>query len=144
LSTSSTVKQDRLFLKARRGGMSCRDIARRFGIKSVKTIYNGIERARLLERPAGAEHGKTPKLVPMYPLTPLTPRSACPHYGPIRKGSCFYCEVCGESGCDHMPIFRRHPATDPKPERKPKAKPAKPKTRKERRSIMDRLRPTDN
>jgi hypothetical protein len=144
LSTSSTVKQDRLFLKARRGGMSCRDIARRFGVKSVKTVYNGIERARLLERPAGTEHGKTPTLVPMYPLTPLTPRSTCPHLGPLRKGSCFYCEICGKSGCDHMPIFRRHPLTDPKPERKVRPKPAPKLTRKQKRSIMEHLKPANN
>ena len=143
MSTSSTVKQDRLFLKARRGGMGCRDIARRFGIKSVKTVYNGIERARLLERPAGTEQCKTPKLIPMYPLTPLTPRSKCPHRGPFRRGSCFYCEVCAQSGCDHMSIFRRHAASDPKPERKPNSR-AKPKTRKELRSILDRVKPGQN
>lgn len=52
----------------------------------------------------------------------------------IPKGSLCTCAVCHKSGVDHLPIMKRDPATDPKPESKattPAA--AEPKTRKEKR-----------
>jgi hypothetical protein len=140
---TSQKKQDRLFLKARRGGMSARDIARRFDT-CIKAVYNGIERARLAEAPAGTEPLRPPKLVPLFPLTPLTPSVACPHYGPIRKGSIFCCMVCNRSGMDFHRALRLNakdvPKRDPKP--KPPAEPVL--TRKEKRSILSITRPSKN
>ncbi len=140
---SSTQKQDRLFLKAVRGGMKARDVAGRFGV-TVKTVYNGIARARLLEQPVGSERLRPPSLVPLFPLTPLTPDSACPHYGPIRHGSIFCCMVCSRSGMDGHRALRRSAATDPKPEPKPALPPPPAKTRKQRRSILQVTRPGRN
>ena len=81
-----------------------------------------------------------PRLVPLFPIGPLTPRSTCPHHGPIRPGSVFCCMVCSQSGMDDHPALWRDPSTDPPPE--PKApEPTGPlaggrETRKERRRRM--------
>ena len=135
--------RDRKWLEQRRAGMSCISIARRAHV-SVVTVYSGIERARLLERPVGTERLRDPASVPLFPLTPLTPLSQCPHYRPIKRGSVFCCMVCHQSGLDNHTALRRRPQTDPKPERKPAAKPAPKLTRKERRSILDWLAPKPN
>ena len=44
---------------------------------------------------------ETITLEPLFPLTPLTPSSTCPHHGPIRTGSRFCCMICHRSGQDH-------------------------------------------
>lgn len=143
---AETAKRDRLFLKARRGGMACTAIARRF-VVDLKTVYRGIERARLAEKPAGAERQTGPTLHPLSPITALTPLSECPHHGPIRRGSHLVCMVCHQSGLDHLALFRRHPS-DTKPDPKPAAKPAPKRTRKERRKtakpLLDRIGPSHN
>jgi hypothetical protein len=82
-----------------------------------------------------------PKLVPLFPIGPLTPRSTCPHRGPIRRGSVLCCMVCSRSGMDDHPALRRDPRTDPRPDPEPRAVPAtKPaagnETRKERRQRL--------
>ena len=46
------------------------------------------------------------------------------------------CPVCHKAGLDGHPLLRRSEATDPKPESKPEARPEKPKTRKERRRLL--------
>ena len=79
---------------------------------------------------------RTPRLVPLFPIGAFTPRSTCPHHGPIRSGSVFCCMVCSQSGLDDHPALKRDPITDPHPERKvlPVARVAEfPETRKQRR-----------
>ncbi|MGO9598102.1 MAG: hypothetical protein ACLP7Q_08930 [Isosphaeraceae bacterium] len=81
-----------------------------------------------------------PRLVPLFPIGPLTPQSTCPHHGPIRPGSIFCCMVCSQSGMDDHPALKRDSSTDPPPEPKP-PQPTAPssgggETRKERRRRM--------
>ena len=56
-----------------------------------------------------------PRLVPLFPIGPLTPQSTCPHHGPMRPGSVFCCMVCSQSGMDDHPALKRDPSTDPPP-----------------------------
>jgi hypothetical protein len=140
LTKSQQDKQDRLYLESRRAGTNCPQIARDYDV-SLRTVYRGIERARRLELPVGTTI-RRPRLVPIAPLTPLTPLSTCPHRVAIKRGSCFVCLVCHQSGMDHHIYFRPHPL-DPKPDKRPKAKPA-PRSRKERRSILHRVQPSQN
>jgi hypothetical protein len=84
---------------------------------------------------------RPPRLEPMFPVPPFTPQSACPHYGPIRRGSPFVCSVCHVSPFDHWDFFLPDPLVDPKPDRKPRRRGAKPKpstilTRKQRRYLQ--------
>lgn len=87
---------------------------------------------------------RLPHLEPISPIESLTPMSACPHYGPIRLGSCIYCIVCSQSGQDEHPLLQRSPYTDPKrePEPPPVRKPAPHvETRRERRLRIYGARP---
>lgn len=66
-----------------------------------------------------------PRLVPSYGCKSFTPDTDCGdiHHGPIRRDSRIYCEVCGESGCDHWPCMKRDPKTEPRPEKRPAYRP---------------------
>lgn len=116
-------------------GWTTHEIARHEGL-SVRRVQQVLEkrRADIHELPP------LPRLVPFYPITSLTPQSACPHHGPIRHGSVLYCEVCGQSGLDDHPALWRDPRTDPSPERKPEPEPctAAPETRRQRRKRLMR------
>ena len=87
---------------------------------------------------------RAPVLVPLFPIEPFTPRSTCPHHGPIRPGSVFCCMVCSQSGMDGHPALKRDPRTDPKPEPKtlPEASPRDGAglTRKQRRKVLREAR----
>jgi len=76
-----------------------------------------------------------PPLVPLFPIDLLTPRSPCPHHGPIPNGTVLCCMVCHRSGVDTRPALKRDPRTDPKPEPKTEVKPPAKLTRRERRSL---------
>lgn len=77
------------------------------------------------------------ELVPFFPLDSFTPKSPCPHRGPIRKGSRLCCMICHRSGVDKQwRKLWRSIVTDPKPEKKPAAPEPKKLTRKERRSLF--------
>jgi hypothetical protein len=79
-----------------------------------------------------------PQLIPLFPIGPFTPRSTCPHHGPIRRGSAFCCMVCFRSGMDDHPALQRNPRTDPRPDPKPSgpAPAAGRETRKQRRQRL--------
>lgn len=79
-----------------------------------------------------------PPLVPLFPVADFTPHAACPHHGPLPRGTVLCCMVCHKSGVDFRPALKRDTASEPKPE--PKPEPVKPKklTRKERRSLQRR------
>ena len=128
----STQRRDRAYLSALRCGMTVREIARKHNA-GVRTIYEGIGRARLAEKPAGPEP-RQPRLEPLFPVDSYTPRSACPHHGPIMPGSVFVCMICHSSGADAHPAMRRH-TSDPRPDPRPKVS-TRPKTRKERRKAV--------
>jgi hypothetical protein len=150
-----------LWLGKARQGWKISEIARRVGL-GPRRILHGIARAREREensrkresRLQGAMQGeeppvivnsggnagddprRPPRLVPLFPIGPFTPRSACPHRGRIRPGSVFCCMVCSQSGMDDHPALRRDPLTDPRSERRRTALQkgrASPLTRKERR-----------
>lgn len=73
------------------------------------------------------------ELIPLFPITSFTPKSKCPHRGPIRPGSAFCCMVCSKSGKDGtraLPL-KVKPPPDPKPEprAKDKTEPQTPESR---------------
>jgi len=103
---------------------------------SVRRIQHGVARARTSESKVQARKPiRPPRLVPLFPIGPFTPSSACPHHGPIPAGSVLCCMVCSRSGIDGHPALKRDRLTDP--QRDPKLSPvsaaAGPETRKERR-----------
>src|SRR5271166_5094114 len=126
-----------------RRGYSIKEIARREGL-GCRRIQHGVSRARergnqsriresrfsndlhgqngkitaSAERVVRDDPNRPPRLVPLFPIGAFTPRSACPHHGPIRTGSEFCCMVCSQSGVDDHPALKRDPSTDPRPERK--------------------------
>lgn len=89
---------------------------------------------------------RVPRLHPFFPIDFFTPQSTCNHDRvPIPRGDRFCCMVCDRSGLDHLRALQRSQATDPRPERKPPAKPTDPKagmnrsktlTRRERRRLQ--------
>ena len=125
-----------------RRGYSIKEIARREGL-GCRRIQHGVSRARERgnhsrtcdSRFSNDLHGRNntitasagkvvqddpnrpPRLVPLFPIGAFTPRSACPHHGPIRTGSDFCCMVCSQSGVDDHPALKRDPRTDPRPEK---------------------------
>jgi hypothetical protein len=77
-----------------------------------------------------------PDLEPLFPILYLTPRSICPHRGPLRRGTRFVCVVCYQSGMDYLPALRRNVVTDPKPEPKPEPEQPPTLTRREKRALQ--------
>ena len=130
-----------VWLDELRRGYSIKEIARREGL-GCRRIQHGVSRARErgnssrirdsrfsndlhgrngeISASAGREvrddPNRPPRLVPLFPIGAFTPRSACPHHGPIRAGSVFCCMVCSQSGVDDHRALKRDPSTDPRPE----------------------------
>lgn len=150
--------RESLWLQDVRLGYGVSEIAAREGL-SPRRVQLGIARAREIEqglqgwasrmrdalrgrdRAEDAADGgrgsrdreRLPVLLPLFPVQPLTPLSACPHHGPLREGSTFCCMVCSRSGMDAHPALKRDPRTDPKPERRAPEPAAARQTRKQRR-----------
>ncbi len=123
-------------------GSSIKEIAIREGL-SCRRIQRGVSRAREKEGGLSSRESdsnsevrrqdrhitanefklvrenshRALRLVPLFPIGAFTPRSSCPHHGPIRSGSVFCCMVCSQSGLDDHPALKRDPITDPHPER---------------------------
>ncbi|MGC8643447.1 MAG: hypothetical protein ACP5XB_26620 [Isosphaeraceae bacterium] len=83
---------------------------------------------------------RLPRLVPLFPIGPFTPRSTCGHHGTIRQGSVFCCMICHQSGMDGHPGLKRNPKTDPRPEPKPPAARREDGSRETRKQRRRRLR----
>jgi hypothetical protein len=141
--SSSIHARELVWLDEIRRGYSIKEIARREGL-GCRRIQHGVSRARERgnqsrireSRFSNDLHGRNgkitasvgrvvrddpnrpPRLVPLFPIGAFTPRSACPHHGPIRTGSDFCCMVCSQSGVDDHPALKRDLRTDPRPERK--------------------------
>jgi hypothetical protein len=162
ISVSAPVAaREDLWLGKIREGWRISELSRRAGL-SARRILHGIARARERERASRRRESRTkeamreqrsgsvagqgrlaedgcsrpPRLVPLFPIGPFTPQSACPHRGPVRPGSILCCMVCCQSGMDDHPALKRNPLTDPRPERRRTVSPARhsaKETRKERR-----------
>ena len=118
-----------------RHGISINEIAMREGL-GVRRVHYGVARARAQERSCSTEDAtRPPRLIPLFPLGPLTPESVCRHNGPIEPGSLFCCVICHHSGIDDHPALKRDARTDPTPEAKPAPAPPKKtcETRRQRR-----------
>jgi hypothetical protein len=121
-----------------RHGVSTSEIAIREGI-NVQRVRFGITRARALEKSSSNDTAiRPPLLIPLFPIGPYTPQSACGHHRPIEAGSLMCCMVCHCSGIDDHPGLLRTPLTDPAPEPKPARAPKQTigETRKQRRQRM--------
>lgn len=119
-----------------RGGATTAQIASRSRRYSLRRVQIGISAARQREeakKRALLRPVHEPRLVPFYPIRPLTPLSECPHYGPIKRGSVLYCEVCGQSGMDHHKSIVRDPRYDPPLEPRVPDPPGPVLTRREKR-----------
>jgi hypothetical protein len=127
-----TDVRESLWLDEVRVGTTIQTIARREQL-STRRVQHGVTRARLRELSAiqrnratssvaggdadsNSEARNLPRLVPLFPIGPLTPSSTCGHHGPIRQGSVFCCMICHTSGMDDHPGLKRDPRTDPRPE----------------------------
>ena len=162
LYRESTSRRDRRYLDALRSGHSAAWIARRYKI-DLKTVYRGIERARLAERPVGPPLrcptlvlalGASCKAMRLLTCKDVHPCRRCrakgcaacenTGVGTIPKGSAICCAVCHVSGKDGHPALRVHPS-DPRPERRVEPEKRKP-TRKERRRkvAVEHLEPSAN
>jgi hypothetical protein len=153
--TLATAAREYIWLYDVRHGIGVNDIADRERV-SLQRVYKGLKRARAMDK-RPSEDAATPlfnldvniahdpRLIPLFPIGPYTPQSACPHLEAIEQGSALCCMVCHSSGMDAHPALRRDPRTDPAPE--PKAEPApnlalraktgeSPETRKQRRRRM--------
>ncbi len=148
----ATAAKEYIWLFDLRHGISIEEIATREGL-SAGRVRSGVTRAKGLEKKSSQDSPNLPmggngdivqgpRLIPLFPIGPYTPQSACPHREPIGKGSAFCCMVCHRSGMDDHPALQRDPRTEPTPETKPEAVPQpdpQPKsgesleTRKERR-----------
>jgi hypothetical protein len=130
-----TLAKEYIWLWDVRHGVSIKEIAMRERV-SLHRVRFGVARSRALERGCSNESAiQPPRLIPLFPLGPLTPQSACGHLRPIETGSILCCVVCHCSGIDDHPALKRDPLTDPAPEPKPAPEPMKPKreTRRQRR-----------
>jgi hypothetical protein len=142
--TLAVAAKEYIWLWDKRHGISANEIATRAGL-SIRRVREGIKNAEEQEKRHGLSTtwgspsdagGRSPQLIPIFPLGSYTPQSPCAHYRPIRAGSLCCCMVCHLSGIDGHPALRRDPRTDPSPEPKPAPPPPKKngvETRKQRR-----------
>ena len=103
------------------GGVTTAEIAAQRG----PVHRNGIRRpppgqgarrpaAELLEAEADLKPPDlAPGLLPLFPIGALTPRSECPHRGPITPGTSLCCMVCHASGFDAVGVGQGRAAPVP-------------------------------
>jgi len=138
--TLEIAAKEYVWLWDRRHGIGVETIAAREGVSAGRVRY-GVARARAQEGATVSPSSvRPPRLVPLFPVGPYTPRSNCAHKRPIEPGSSLCCMVCHISGMDGHPALKRDRRTDPTPESKPKPSPAQAKlqreTRKKRRKRL--------
>lgn len=80
------------------------------------------EQEEQLSRPA--DDPAVRRVIPLFPVGPLTPLSECPHRGNIPPGSRYYCVVCDQTGVipeSPPPIdSSARAASRPRPEPRPR------------------------
>jgi hypothetical protein len=145
--TLAVAAREYIWLWDNRHGDSPEKIAAREHINAGR-VRLGIARAGAREKgisqttPAVKDQAgslRSPRLIPMFPLTSYVPTSPCGHRRMLRVGSLFCCMVCHRSGIDGHPALQRDPRTDPSPEPKPVplvAKKAAKETRKQKRARL--------
>jgi hypothetical protein len=121
-------RDDAKYLELRRMGKTIETIALLCGV-GLATVHKGIAAAKNRQRqavqpePVETAAPRQPawvrEMTPMFPIVSFVPGVACPHKGPIPRGSRFVCAVCHQSGMDAHPALRRDLATEPQPEPKP-------------------------
>lgn len=86
--------------------MSLTEIAHDAGL-TAKAVKHGIERAiesEILALGQVEAQPEDPPTLPIFPLGAFTPRSACPHHGPLRAGYparvCMVCHEVSPSRCE--------------------------------------------
>jgi hypothetical protein len=102
-----------VWLWERRRGVATKAIAIRAGV-SVRRVRFGMARALAKEKSEPTRGTlRPPTLIPLFPVGPYTPQSACGHRLPIQAGSLLCCMVCHCSGMDGHPALQRHLETEP-------------------------------
>lgn len=115
ITGEALLARDALWLQWREEGMTAVAIAGRAEVSRqlVNRRLRIAEAARDAAEEAAAAlppRATVPwwlQLVPLFPVGPFTPESACPHNGPIREGSQLCCMVCSRSGMDRHPALAR-------------------------------------
>lgn len=124
--TLEVAARDYMWLYDYRHGVSLKEIAGYEGL-TVAEVQRGVERSKAQESKLsrddvieGLKSGRLEdmgfRLIPLFPVSALTPQSACPHHGAIESGSRLCCMVCHGSGMDDHPAMQRDPKIDPSPE----------------------------
>ena len=151
--TLAVAAREYIWLYDRCHGVGISEIAAREGL-SVNRVKYGLKRARAMDKKPSrdAQAGPLsfdidiahlPRLIPLFPIGPYTPESACPHLEPIEQGSTLCCMVCHSSGMDAHPSLLRDPRTEPAPEDKVGLAPdlgSRPKTRESHETRKQRRR----
>lgn len=140
--------EDAVFLEMIRGGKTYRDVSLLRGV-AVATVVTGVRRAKARQKAEAVERAlremderkriewnvrdaakwgeaAPPQLEPLFPVGFFTPKSKCPHKGPIPSGSHMVCMVCHKSGMDGV---RSLPINPPPPPDPPTTKPPEPAER---------------
>ena len=105
--------QESIWLWASRHGVNANEMATRDGV-STRRIQFGLAAAACRESRMLKDVRHPPRLVPLFPLGPYSPQSACRRHRPIERGSVFCCMVCHTSGQDDHPALQLDPRFDPK------------------------------
>jgi hypothetical protein len=109
--TLENAAREYVWLYDFRHGIAPEEIARREGV-TVERVRFGLDRAAAIDA-RRSDRDDLPdstagfKLIPLFPVGQFTPQSACPHDGPIPRGSRLVCMVCGASGMDDHPGLKR-------------------------------------
>lgn len=101
-TTLRTAAQEYIWLYDRRHGIGITEIAQRSGV-NTDAVKQGLKRARQVEQAADLSPLREPtesyrRLIPLFPVGPFTPESACPHRDPLAPDSPFVCMTCHQSG----------------------------------------------
>jgi hypothetical protein len=95
-----------------RQGMGAKVAAVRASTTAHRVRFGLARAVRQEKRCSLASTLRPPRLVPLFPIEPYTPHSACGHRRPIRTGSLLCCMVCHSSGMDEHPALQLGFATN--------------------------------
>src|SRR5262249_33833484 len=92
--TLKVCAKEYMWLWETRRGVGTMVIARREGV-SIRRVWFGLARARANEKIEFSRNTVwPPNLIPLFPVGPYTPLSACGHRQKIPTGSLLCCMVC--------------------------------------------------
>jgi len=134
--TLEIAAREYVWLWELRHGLGTKSIANREGV-SIRRVRFGVARARAQEKSSSDQHIlRPPRLIPLFPVGPYTPQSACAHRQPIQSGSVLCCMVCHRSGMDEHPALQRDSVTERAPEPVPLFEKIARETRRQRRQRL--------